>query len=147
MNDESGFVCNFVCCLQVSATVWPCRVRHTTGKQEPVLEVDPKLFQKVFQDFRRLQYGEKVKEYLAEAAEGDPFNGILDNDTSFLTTTDEPCPAIHTTSAKELYELCVDLQPKSRENLLKFERKDFVLRDRVEGLKAVHELVRGRALL
>lgn len=136
-------------CSELPATAWPCRVRHATGIKEPVLEVDPRIFQKALKELQRLQYGVKLKDYSPEAPEDDPFSGILDDDTSFLSTTDESSPATDTKSEKELhslYNICSDLQPKSRENLLKFERKDFVLRDRVEGLKAVHELVRGRPL-
>lgn len=129
--------------LELPATAWPCRVRHATGRKEPVLEVDPKVFQKALKELQRLQYGTKLKEYSPEATEDDPFSGILDDDTSFISGTDESSPA-ETKSEKELHSIhsiCEDLQPKSRDNLLKFERRDFVLQSRVEGLKAVHELV------
>ena len=119
-------------------------MRHASGIKEPVLEVNPKIFHKALKELQRLQYGVKLRDYSPEAAEDDPFSGILDDDTSFLTSTEESIPATDVKSEKELhsiYNICSDLQPKSRENLLKFERDDFVLRSRVEGLKAVHELV------
>ncbi|KLO15519.1 hypothetical protein SCHPADRAFT_938629 [Schizopora paradoxa] len=129
---------------ELPATAWPCRVRHASGIKEPVLEVNPKIFQKPLKELQRLQYGLKLKDYSPEVSEDDPFSGILDDDTSFLSSTEESYPTTDTRSEKELhsiYNICSDLQPKSRENLLKFEKKDFVLRDRVEGLRAVHELL------
>ncbi len=132
---------------ELPATTWPCRVRHATGRKEPVLEVDPKPFQKALEDLQRLQYGTKLKEWYPKATEDDQFSGILDDDDDDDDTTyvyiDESNPT-ETELEKELssiYIMCEDLQPKSRENLLKFEGKDFVLRSRAEGISDVHELV------
>lgn len=122
-------------------------MRHAAGRKEPVLEVDPKPFQKALEHLQRLQYGTKLKEWYPKATEDDQFSCILDEDEDEDDTTyvyiDQSNPT-ETKLEKELssvYIMCEDLQPTSRENLLKFEGKDFVLRSRAEGINDVHELL------
>ncbi|KLO15087.1 hypothetical protein SCHPADRAFT_279938 [Schizopora paradoxa] len=121
---------------ELPETSWPCRVRHSPQTEHPFLDVNPALFLEALGTLQTKKFGTKAREHTFSASVG----SLEDNASEDEDKPRAPPPDLEN-DPRAIYEKLVDLQPKTRENLLRFEKENFVLRTHVEGLETIHEVL------
>ncbi|KLO16294.1 hypothetical protein SCHPADRAFT_221937 [Schizopora paradoxa] len=129
------------------ATAWPCRVLHSPDQQEPSLILDPKYFQGCINSLRAKGYGNMMRDYNPPKI-FDDYSAILFDDLDETVTTRGTLPSptiedeIGNPTLKDKISRCwIDLHPKTKQNLLRFEEPNFVLPEEAIGKEAVIDLL------
>lgn len=118
--------------VELPSTAWPCRIRHAKGRTTPLLEVDPTSFQESINILKKLRYGGSMAGYVPPS--DDTFADVL-------TGKPQSTASQADMQKLEIYNKWADLHPLTKQNLLRFEEKDFKLPAKAKGEVDVRILV------
>ncbi|KAH7918876.1 hypothetical protein BV22DRAFT_1134271 [Leucogyrophana mollusca] len=120
---------------ELPSTAWPCRVRHVRGQAMPSLEIDAPYFQEAIVGLQSKKVGFMMKGY-SPPGEKNLFSALFEDSQESNIGT-----AAEITLKRELYKSWVDLHPKTKENLLKFEKNGYHIAEVASGEDHVVDLL------